>query len=69
MVMAIECMVSAKEILKLGSELNIGYLAWSWAGNDYKTDEDDYRWLNMTRNWTVRDIKEDGEFKRRGLTE
>lgn len=44
------CKVNCKQILKTCADLNIGYLAWSWTGNN-----EENKWLNLVehKDWAT----------------
>ncbi len=42
----LDCTVNHNTILRTCHEMNYGYLAWSWAGNNEIN-----RWLDMSNNW------------------
>ena len=44
----VNCKVDAIKVMELCYKFKIGYIPWSWAGND-----DANSWLNMTDDWTL----------------
>ncbi|HEY8463295.1 MAG TPA: cellulase family glycosylhydrolase [Bacillota bacterium] len=43
---SLNCKVDAADLIATCNELGIGYLAWSWCGNN-----PDLAWLDLTNNW------------------
>ena len=49
--------VAADAILRLASEMNIGYLGWSWSGNNEETEP-----LDLVLEWDPNQLSSWGEF-------